>query len=184
MATAGAAIGLSNAVAETIAAAAAKRPIVADLPAAEEHAAAAKYAAVVGQSAAEQSVLAERGPAPDASQPRALPQRARATRQLPTPARRMQRLRVAAVVAEHAVAVAGHEQVAELAAGMTAAKTRSDLTAAEPGSDFNNRRRSLPAPPLCIGGTPRSLSAHTKRMGNEEHDLPDKSPAFRRGAAI
>jgi hypothetical protein len=75
----------------------------------------------------------------------------------------MQRLRVAAVVA-----VAEHEQVAELAAGMTAAKTRSERTAAEPGSDFNNQRRSLPAPPLCFSGhlllfgTTPSLSACMK----------------------
>jgi hypothetical protein len=161
MATAGAATGLLGAEVETIAAAAAKRPIVAAL-----HVAVEEHAAVAAQSAAAKSGQAERGPAPDAWQRRAPPQRAQAIQQLPAQARRTHRLRAAAVVA-----VAEHERVAELAAGMTAAKTRSDLTAAEPGSDFKNLRRSLPAPPLCIFGTTASFRDNSFFVGVHEARL-------------
>jgi hypothetical protein len=110
------------AAAETIAAAAAKRPTAAVLPAEEEPAAAEKHAA------AEQSVQAERGLAPDAWQRRALPQHAQATQPLPAPAHRTRQLRVAAAVLAPA-AVAEHAVVAERAADM-AATTRNNRIAA------------------------------------------------------
>jgi len=116
--------------AAAIAEAAVMRPTTAALRAA---AAAAKFAA------AERPAQVGRDPTQATLQRQAPALRTRLTQQLPTPARHAQQLRMAAVVVE---SMAAEEST-------VAADTNNRSAAVSAGRECN-KRRSKPAPPLCV----------------------------------
>jgi hypothetical protein len=159
MATGGAGIASSVAVAAAIAAVVVKQRIVANSP--EQLAVAAQFAVAEAKFAvavAQQSALAERGPLPD------MPQRPDVPLQ---PGMQLPHMQQLPMQAHHALPRAVADvlpavvvDMSAVAADMPAANAsnllRESSGSAKSGGGLCNRRRSKPAPPFCIGREPRS----------------------------